>query len=127
MPLLQHALTSAVGILCGQCKDGMGVSVLSSKCVSCSDGFLTLIPLLGMHKMQEVPLYLLFCSDPYCYYFCWYHSHRQATARMGHTLSFLHASMYVYPDNVGIITILYRMFPMPLSSSLKHLKQLENM
>ena len=36
-----------VGILCGNCKNGRGVSVLFNKCVNCNNGFGVLIAALG--------------------------------------------------------------------------------
>jgi hypothetical protein len=44
------------GILCGQCKDGTGVSVLLNNCVSCSDGFLALIIVLGKHEAINITM-----------------------------------------------------------------------
>ena len=36
-----------VGILCGSCESG-GVSALLDRCVSCSNAFIVLVPLLGI-------------------------------------------------------------------------------
>lgn len=47
LTLMMIICDCCVGALCGQCRNGSGVSVLLNKCVSCSDGFLTLIFLLS--------------------------------------------------------------------------------
>ncbi len=39
--------TCCTGVLCGLCESGYGVSALLNKCVSCSDGLIGLLPLLG--------------------------------------------------------------------------------
>ena len=42
---------TCVGILCGHCKDGKGVSVLFNRCVDCSNGFVALIVALSKHPV----------------------------------------------------------------------------
>ena len=39
----------AAGYLCGECGNGRGVSALLNNCVTCSDAFSLLIPILGKH------------------------------------------------------------------------------
>ena len=50
-----------LGILCGSCESG-GVSALLDRCVSCSNAFIVLVPLLGI--VISIPMYLnvLTCS-----------------------------------------------------------------
>ncbi len=48
-PLDTYTFFFPLGILCGTCENG-GVSVLFDRCVSCSNAFITLVPLLG--KLQ---------------------------------------------------------------------------
>ena len=36
-----------IGILCGECGNGKGVSALLNNCVTCSNNNIALIPLLG--------------------------------------------------------------------------------
>jgi len=40
-------MTNIVGILCGECRNNLGVSVLQNKCVSCHETNVILIPALG--------------------------------------------------------------------------------
>ena len=44
-----------LGILCGSCESG-GVSALLDRCVSCSNAFIVLVPLLGI--VISIPIYL---------------------------------------------------------------------
>ena len=41
-------------ILCGNCKDGKGVSILFSECVDCDNAFGALIGVLGKQLFQNV-------------------------------------------------------------------------
>ena len=45
--LIVYYYKICVGILCGKCKNGRGVSVLFNKCVDCNNGFGALIAALG--------------------------------------------------------------------------------
>ena len=54
-----------LGILCGTCENG-GVSVLFDRCVSCSNAFITLVPLLGKLQWHSTPPG---CITMMCYYY----------------------------------------------------------
>ena len=43
-----YMMSTAAGYLCGECRNSTGVSALLNNCVSCSDGWITLVVLLGM-------------------------------------------------------------------------------
>ena len=49
---------TCVGILCGHCKDGKGVSVLFNRCVDCNNGFVALIAALGKQSVYMYKCYL---------------------------------------------------------------------
>ena len=44
---------SSVGVLCGDCSDGKGVSVQLNRCVSCHSAYSVLIALLGKCVVQS--------------------------------------------------------------------------
>lgn len=49
----------SVGVLCGDCVEGHGVSVLTNKCVTCSDASGVLIALLSKLLLCPVPFKLM--------------------------------------------------------------------
>ena len=44
---IQPCIISSLGVLCGDCKDGAGVSALLNQCVSCNDAYGLLIAALS--------------------------------------------------------------------------------
>ena len=64
-PLDTYTFFFPLGILCGTCENG-GVSVLFDRCVSCSNAFITLVPLLGKLQWHSTPPG---CITMMCYYY----------------------------------------------------------
>ena len=50
-----------IGVLCGECKNGKGVSALLNKCTSCNDAFSILIVILGM----DIVIMIIFKTHTY--------------------------------------------------------------
>ena len=61
-----HAPITLTGILCGECRDGKGVSALLSNCVSCSNVQGLLLLALSMNILEQ----LLACLSSITYYSC---------------------------------------------------------
>ena len=52
-----NSVALSAGVLCGNCRDGYGVSVLLNKCVTCHDASGILIAVLG--ESQKISYYSL--------------------------------------------------------------------
>ena len=50
---------SIIGILCGECKNKLGVSVLLNECVSCDKTNIILIPALGNNTNTHIYRYII--------------------------------------------------------------------
>ena len=57
---------TCVGILCGHCKDGKGVSVLFNRCVDCSNGFVALIAILSKHPVTILYTHIIILYFSHC-------------------------------------------------------------
>ena len=120
-----------LGVLCGQCQGGRGVSVLSNHCTSCSDGSAVLIPVLSEHGLL-----------PLCVSFYSLHS----TSHLGgdgghHTLAFGQTPPNLVPSTAILCSgscvlsasakllpfTFHRWYHMLHSTFLSHLKVLANM
>ena len=56
-----HSYLLFVGYLCGDCKNGEGVSALLNRCVNCSDAYGILIAVLSKNSSQHAIVYLFTC------------------------------------------------------------------
>ena len=51
-------MCACIGILCGNCKDGKGVSVLFNKCVDCNNAFGALIAALSRLRLAIILMHV---------------------------------------------------------------------
>ena len=52
-----------IGILCGECGNGKGVSALLNNCVTCSNNNIVLIPLLGTVQQYMYTYHVVYISQ----------------------------------------------------------------